>query len=875
MKIAVRRRLATGVFATALAVLAGYVIAPGAQAALDTLSANPSVAFNNQTMTITLTPGNIASAYPPGSTVTFTRQGASTPDTFTGSTNASAPNNPTVTINFASVGPSSGGVGIDGPANPGVYNIDLKDPSSSQEAQCTGCFTVLKPGNPTISSVSPNALAQGDQANVTVTGSGFSRGSTVAVLLGNGSGNPDPSIFTSDEPLSSSSSIPPNAPIATGITTPTSIERRWSVSATTQTGVRDVQVTNTDGTIAICTGCFTVNGGPLTGVTPTGGSNDPNGVPVSLTFTGTGLNSGVPSLAFVGDAGSSTKSDLSITGTNPQYNGSSITANFDLRNAAPGNNVYQPTLTQSDSSQNTCTCRFSVAQPAPATIASLNPNSQSAGTTQTVQVTGTNFSQGVQITVSGTGVTTTGVAFVSPTQVNATFAVASTATPGARDVSVVTTDGVAGTGCTACYTLTTGTSPSPSGGSQSAANSTYVPLSTPTRVLDTRNTSQPRRSGDTTQSLAGVVPATATAAVLNVTVTGGTNPGFVTVFPAGTTRPNTSNVNFQANQQQANEVISRLANQSVTLYVGSNPSRPASVALIVDVVGYLTNDPTVTNGGRITPVTPKRMYDSGSTLRTGETQVDLSSAIGNATSVVLNVTVDHPTTPGFVVVYPTGSTKPNTSNVNFAAGQTQANEVITKVGTNGKVSLFLGGSKPPAARLIVDLVGTIASATSAGSEVYTPLDSPVRALDTRPAFATGTSSPGRKNGPVTFTLPSSVPSTAVAVVLNVTTTGASRAGFVTVYPAGTANPGTSNVNFRAGSDQANEVLTAISSGRQVTLDVGGANAPVTYLIADVTGYLTANGAAAASPSPSCSAGPPLVGPTCPSGSPSPSPSASP
>jgi hypothetical protein len=265
------------------------------------------------------------------------------------------------------------------------------------------------------------------------------------------------------------------------------------------TGPRDVRVTNTDGTFATCTACFTVNGAPLTSVSPVAGDNSPNGAPVRLTFTGTNLNSGDPSLVFVGDAGSAAKSDLTIPGTNPSYNGNSMSADFDLRNAAPGNQVYQPTLTQSDASQNTCSCRFSVAQASQPTVTAASPNTQKTGTTQAVHITGTNCSKGVKIVVSGTGVTTTSVTFIDPNHVDATFNAASTATTGARDVSAATTDTTAtpAAACKGCYTITSGASPSVS--PSKSASSSPCPSNGPGSASPSSTTS-PRPSGSATPS---------------------------------------------------------------------------------------------------------------------------------------------------------------------------------------------------------------------------------------------------------------------------------------------------------------------------------------------------------------------------------------
>jgi hypothetical protein len=51
----------------------------------------------------------------------------------------------------------------------------------------------------------------------------------------------------------------------------------------------------------------------------------------------------------------------------------------------------------------------------------------------------------------------------------------------------------------------------------------------------------------------------------------------------------------------------------------------------------------------------------------------------DAAALVLNVTVTEPQAPGFVTVFPCDQPRPNASNLNFAAGQTVANSVISRV----------------------------------------------------------------------------------------------------------------------------------------------------------------------------------------------------
>jgi hypothetical protein len=118
----------------------------------------------------------------------------------------------------------------------------------------------------------------------------------------------------------------------------------------------------------------------------------------------------------------------------------------------------------------------------------------------------------------------------------------------------------------------------------------FTPV-TPKRLLDTRLTSalgggevRPLvvRGGSTT------IPTAATAVVTNVTAVGPSTGGYLTVFPAGTTRPLASNLNFGANQTIPNLVIAGVGTtgaglDKIAIYNDSGP-----VHVLSDVVGYFT-----------------------------------------------------------------------------------------------------------------------------------------------------------------------------------------------------------------------------------------------------------------------------------------------
>ncbi|HTO01534.1 MAG TPA: hypothetical protein VL068_12755, partial [Microthrixaceae bacterium] len=70
-------------------------------------------------------------------------------------------------------------------------------------------------------------------------------------------------------------------------------------------------------------------------------------------------------------------------------------------------------------------------------------------------------------------------------------------------------------------------------------------------------------------------------------------------------------------------------------------------------------------------------------------------------AVVVNVTITTPSSDGYTTVFPTGSSVPSASNVNYAKGQTVANLVVAKVGVDRQISLF----NSAAAHVIVDVSG--------------------------------------------------------------------------------------------------------------------------------------------------------------------------
>ena len=99
-------------------------------------------------------------------------------------------------------------------------------------------------------------------------------------------------------------------------------------------------------------------------------------------------------------------------------------------------------------------------------------------------------------------------------------------------------------------------------------------------------------------------------------------------------------------------------------------------------------------------------------------------------AVVVNVTAVNPTSTGYITVWPSGSTRTTTSNLNFQTGQNIPNLVVVPVGADGKIQLFNGSGGT--VQLLADVTGYIlgtpapsAAPNAAASATPTPGATPL------------------------------------------------------------------------------------------------------------------------------------------------------
>lgn len=414
------------------------------------------------------------------------------------------------------------------------------------------------------------------------------------------------------------------------------------------------------------------------------------------------------------------------------------------------------------------------------------------------------------------------------------------ATPGTYTITVTATD--------AAQTVTRTTTVTTTG-------STFVPV-TPTRILDTRDgtgvTQGQVGPGGTisvgvTDGVSGAPSGTITAVVMNVTTTNATAPGFVTVYPDGSALPSSSNLNYAKSETVPNLVTVKVgADGKVALHNTST----GSTDLIADVEGYYVqgasgalyeaNSPQRLLDTRAGTGAPKAAVGPGGTISLSVPGCSVTSggttSTVPATAVAMNVTVTQPSSAGFVTVYPDDSGVPTASNVNYAGGETVANLVVVKVGSDGKVDFH--NTSTGTVQIIGDLEGCY-SASAGGA--FVPLN-PTRELDTRSGLGEGstTGTPAPANGNAAWDYPPA-PMNGLwgmtAVVLNVTVTQPKANGFITAYPGGGGSvPNASNLNFSAGETVPNLVMVASDGGPFV--DLHNSSTGTTELVADLFGYFS-------------------------------------
>jgi hypothetical protein len=297
----------------------------------------------------------------------------------------------------------------------------------------------------------------------------------------------------------------------------------------------------------------------VTAINPTNGLSTGS---TAVTITGTNFRS--PATVAFGDLAKGV-SATGITVVNP----TTITA------TAPPHAAGVEDVVVMNPDQQTGTLRSGFTYIQGPVVSGITPNSGTTAGGTAVTITGAAFAAPATVTLGGTAATGVNV-------VNSTTLTATTPAHAAGAVNVVVTVPLGPA------TLASGFQyfvPPPPG--------QFYTL-TPCRLVDTRNPTAPLGGPGLVPSsprsfpLTGVcgIPAGAKSLSLNITVTGPTQPGFLSLYPGDFgIAPSHSNINFSAGQTRANNTVVLLATNGAGTLAVLNGSA-GTVHLIVDVNGY-------------------------------------------------------------------------------------------------------------------------------------------------------------------------------------------------------------------------------------------------------------------------------------------------
>ncbi len=235
------------------------------------------------------------------------------------------------------------------------------------------------------------------------------------------------------------------------------------------------------------------------------------------------------------------------------------------------------------------------------------------------------------------------------------------------------------------------------------------------------------------------------AVVVSLGATGPTTGGYLSAYPSGATLPEASQVDYASGESVVNSAIVALGtNGAIDVYSsGGNPN------IAIDVEGYVTNasNPAATGSVLVPAATPTRICDTragnpsglsgaaltncaGKTLSaTSPLDVQVSGLGGvptDATAVIVNLTATDTTASSYLTAtpagaastaqpagaastaQPAGATRPLTTVLAWAPGQSVADLAIVPVGSGGQIALT---NTSGSADVIVDVLGWLVPAS--------------------------------------------------------------------------------------------------------------------------------------------------------------------
>jgi hypothetical protein len=199
-----------------------------------------------------------------------------------------------------------------------------------------------------------------------------------------------------------------------------------------------------------------------------------------------------------------------------------------------------------------------------------------------------------------------------------------------------------------------------------------------------------------------------------------------------------------------------------------------------------------------------------------------------AAAVIVNLTATNTTDNTYLTLFPSGAA-PNASSLNVVGRETRPNLVTVQLAPDGTMRVFNFAGHVD---VVLDVVGYYVNDPSPTSGRVGAVV-PVRKADTRDG-----QSPldPDEAAYVQFRVIDPVQHPVSALILNVTATNTTGAGYLTIYPDADSPPLASNLNFVAGQTVANLVIVALPPDGRI--DIYNAPGSQTDVVIDLMGFVT-------------------------------------
>ena len=265
----------------------------------------------------------------------------------------------------------------------------------------------------------------------------------------------------------------------------------------------------------------------------------------------------------------------------------------------------------------------------------------------------------------------------------------------------------------------------------SATAGRFQPETTARRLLDTRSGARPTAGSTLAVPLPSGVPSDATALAVSITAVRNTDGGFVSAYPAESTRPDTSVLNTdRPGQFRAAATIVPVTSAGFEVYVS------ADTHIIVDVTGSFTGETAIdSTDGLFVPVNPTRLRDTRSLPdpihRGGTIEVELPPLAESIAAAVYTVTMIAPGESGYLATHAAGTPRGATSSGYSERGDLTAQFGIAAASARG-VSIYADTGSEVTFDLLGYFTGTPAPITAPGA--------PINVVDRQRVIAIGDSS---------------------------------------------------------------------------------------------------------------------------------------